>query len=161
MQQVYSNFLGIDFYKNPRWFPPDPSGAVSRSQIVVSTNIDISICKAWWSDGPLLTPTGYSNKLAQADLFIDLDQFFSAVLPSGSSTSDPHVRYDPLTKRWFIVCIEVNPTFENNAILLAVSKEDFITDTSSFSYYAFNSSLFPYDPNAPYAPFLDYPTLGS
>ena len=161
MQQVYSNFLSLDFYEYPRWFPPDPSGAVSSSQIVVSTNSGISVFeKPGANDAPILTPTGYSNQLAPASLFVVLDDFFSPVLPAGSNTSDPHVRYDRLTKRWFIVCIEVNPTLENNNILLAVSNGDRITNTSSFTYYAFNSSLFPYNPNAPYAPFLDYPTLG-
>ena len=81
-------------------------------------------------------------------------------MPDTSSISDPHIRYDRLSKRWFVVAIEVNPFFENNAIFLAVSDGDRITDASSFTYYSFNSSLFPYDPTAPFAPFLDYPTLG-
>ena len=98
--------------------------------------------------------------MAAGDLFIALDQFFSPVLPVTSSISDPHIRYDRLSKRWFVVAIEVNPTQENNLILLAVSDNDRVTDASGFTYYSFNSSLFPYDPLAPFAPFLDFPTLG-
>lgn len=160
-QPIHSNFLSTDFFDNIIGWPPDPSGDVGSTQIVVSTNLGIKVHnKPGVTDLPVTTPTGYSGEKARSTLFIPLDQFFSPVLRKKSFTSDPHVRYDRLTKRWFIVAIEVDTTFSNNLVLLAVSDGDKITDSSSFTYYSFNSSLFPYDHSAPYAPFLDYPTLG-
>ncbi|HEV8083784.1 MAG TPA: hypothetical protein VGP55_11305 [Chitinophagaceae bacterium] len=159
-QQIRSNFLSIDFYENPIGWPPDPNGAVSTGQVIVCSNNGLKVFdKPGVTDPPLLTPTGYSRELANG-LFITLEDFFSAVIPKKSGISDPHIRYDRLSKRWFVVAIEVNPTFENNLIFLAVSDVGKITSTSSFTFYSFNSSLFPYDHSAPYAPFFDYPTLG-
>lgn len=161
-QQIHSNFLAIDFNKYPTGWPPDPGGAVSNTQIIVSTNNGIAVFdKPGATDAPILTPTGYSGQLASAKLFVPLDQFFSPVLPSGSSTGDVHIRYDRLAKRWFVVCIELNsPSYAKNAVLLAVSNGDKIDNTSSFTYYSFNSSLLPYNPSQLPAPFLDYPTFG-
>jgi hypothetical protein len=75
--QIRSNFLAIDFYEaNPLW-PPDPSGAVSDSQVVVSTNNGLAIFEKTSATGsPILTPTGYSNQLAPAQIFLTLQQFF-------------------------------------------------------------------------------------
>lgn len=160
-QPIHSNFLSTDFFDNPVLWPPDPSGDVSGTQIIVSTNLGIKIHnKPAVTDLPVTTPEGYSGDKASSTLFIKLDQFFSPVLRKKSFTSDPHVRYDRLTKRWIIVAIEVDTTFSNNLVLLAISDGDRVTDSSSFTYYSFNSSLFSYDHDAPYAPFLDYPTLG-
>ncbi len=158
--QIWSNFLGIDFYENSIGWPPDPNGAVSNTQVFVMTNNGIKVLdKPGVTDRPLITPRGYSGVLANG-LFITLEDFFSAVIPKGSGISDPHVRYDRLSKRWIAVAIEVNPKQENNAIFLAVSDGNKITGTSSFTFYSFNSSLFPYNHAAPYAPFFDFPTLG-
>jgi len=159
-QQIWSDFQGIDFYENPIGWPPDPNGAVSNEQVIFCTNNGLKILdKPSVTERPLLTPKGYSRDLVDG-IFISLEDFFSAVLPDTSGISDPHIRYDRLTRRWFVVAIEVNPTQENNAIFLAVSDGSKISGASSFTFYSFNSSLFPYDPNAPYAPFLDFPTLG-
>ncbi len=160
-QNIGSNFLSIDFYENPIGWPPDPSGAVGESQIIVATNNGIKIYdKPGINQPPLVTPTGYSGVRADDALFISLENFFSPVLPITSGISDPHIRYDRLSKRWYVVAIEVNPTQENNLILLAVSDGEKITNSSFFTFYSFNSSLFPYDPAAPYYPFLDFPTIG-
>lgn len=160
-QQIWSNFLSIDFYENPIGWPPDPNGAVSGSQVIVASNNGLKIYdKRNITDPPLVTPTGYSGERAPGNLFISLEDFFSPVLPPASGISDPHIRYDRLTKRWVVIAIEVNPSQENNLILIAVSDGEKVSDGSSFTFYAFNSSLFPYDPGAPYYPFLDFPRLG-
>lgn len=160
-QEAWSNFLSTDFYENLIGWPPDPNGAVGGTQVIIATNLGIKVFdKPTVTDLPVVTPTGYSRRIAPSTLFITLDQFFSPVLPEESYTTDPHIRYDRLTKRWFVSCIEVNPYQEKNLIFLAVSDGDRVTSESSFTFYSFNSSLFPYDKNAPYAPFLDYPTLG-
>ncbi len=160
-QQVWSNFLSTDFYDNPVGWPPDPNGAVGANQVIVATNLGLKVYdKPTVVDLPVVSPTGYSRDMPHSSLFITLNQFFSPVLPDSSTTSDPHIRYDRLSKRWFVAAIEIDSSLENNLILLAVSDGDRITDSSSFTYYSFNSSLFPYDKKAPYAPFLDFPTLG-
>ncbi|MEP7253570.1 MAG: T9SS type A sorting domain-containing protein [Ginsengibacter sp.] len=160
-QQLWSNFLSIDFYENPIGWPPDPNGAVGESQVIVAANNGLKVYdKPGVTGSPLVTPNGYSGVRADGTLFISLEEFFSPVLPLTSGISDPHIRYDRLSKKWFVVAIEVNPSQENNLIFLAVSDDEKITDASSFTFYSFNSSLFPYDPAAPYGPFLDYPTLG-
>lgn len=156
-QLIRSNFLAIDYYESTPLWPPDPGGAVSATQVVVSTNNGIAVFdKPGATDSPILTPTGYSNQLASAQLFLPLDRFFSPVSTSISYLTDVHTRYDRLTKHWFMVCIDA----ASNNVLLAVSNGEKIADSSSFTYYSFNSSLLPYNPSDPVPPFLDYPTLG-
>ena len=48
-------------------------------------------------------------------------------------TSDPRVRYDRLSGRWFITMIDVNGT--NNRILLAVSSGSTVTNASNFTFF--------------------------
>jgi len=159
-QEIGSNYQGSNFDDDPLW-PPDPNGAVGSSQVIVMANAGFRVFeKQTASDAPVTTPKGYSSKLAPSQFFIGLDKFFSPVLSARSFTSDPHIRYDRLTKRWFIVCIEVNPTFANNFVLMAVSSGEKVADSSSFTYYRFPSALFPYSSAERGAPFLDYPTLG-
>ena len=159
-ETIWSNFLASTF-NEAIGVPPDPNGDVGPSQVVAMMNAGIKVFeKRGVTDPPLTTPSGTSDKEPKAQLFIPLDNFFSPVLPSGSYTSDPHVRYDRLSKRWFIDAIEVNESFENNFVFLAVSDGDRITDSSSFNYFAFPSAIFPFDPNVSFLPFLDFPSLG-
>lgn len=171
-QQTWSNFLSTDFYDNPVTYPPDPSGAVGATQVIVATNLGIKVHdKTAVTDLPLVTPKGYSGDKANSTLFLTLDQLFSPLLselPKSSLPADPHIRYDRLSKRWFITAIEASYVLKgndyilsgNNKIFLAVSDGDRVTDSSSFTYYSFNSAILPNNKNAPDAPFLDYPTLG-
>ncbi|MEJ7683190.1 MAG: hypothetical protein WKG06_36105 [Segetibacter sp.] len=147
-QQVWSNFLSHDLLEAPFWAAlPDPSGAVSATQVVVATRFIIKVYdKPAVTDLPVVTPGGYSRDMAHSSFSITLDQFFSPVLPEGSFTDAPHLRYDRLSKCWFVTAIEVNPfKFENNLILIAVSNGDKIRDSSSFTYYSFHSSILPHD----------------
>src|SRR5574341_763655 len=71
------------------FIPPDSMGDVGPTQYVVMVNGRIrSFSKT----------TG----IADAVLDADTDAFFNSVRNS-SSTSDPRVRYDRLTQRWFLV----------------------------------------------------------
>jgi hypothetical protein len=158
---VWSNFLAGTFSENAVW-PPDPNGAVGTSQVVVLSNGGIKVFeKRSVTDAPLVTPKGMSNTPAPSQLFIPLDLFFSPVLRANAFTSDPHVRFDRLTKRWFVVAIDVDPALKTtNYILLAVSDGERITNASSFTYFKIPSALFKYNTTIPIKPFLDYPTLG-
>ena len=85
------------------------------------------------------------------------DTFFSSVR-NGSGTSDPKARFDRITQRWFVSCINVASA--SNRVLLAVSDGPIITATSSFKFYQFT-----FDQPAPTnssdtGGFADYPTLG-
>ena len=69
--------------------------------------------------------------LADGALNVDPDVFFSSV--RSANTSDPRIRYDRLSGRWFITMIDVNGT--NNRILLAVSSGSTIASASSFTFF--------------------------
>jgi hypothetical protein len=159
---IWSNFLASAFDEFPYITPPDPNGDVSSSQVVVATNASIKVFpKRKVTDAPRTTKTGGSLKTATSEISILLDDFFAPVLPFGSFTSDPHVRYDRLSKRWFMTAIEVNPILEGNNLLLAVSGGEQLNENTTIFYYSFPmSDVLPVSAAAPYQPFLDYPTLG-
>jgi len=69
--------------------------------------------------------------------------------------SDPHVRFDRLTGRWFVVAIDIDHK-TNNYCCIAVSDGPTITSSSSFTIYYFNVSGTGGSSND----FFDYPTLG-
>lgn len=158
---VWSNFLASTFQEGQTW-PPDANGAVGTRQVVVLMNAGIKVFeKRNVTDAPLVTPKGISNEPAPAQLFINLNQFFSPVLRGNAYTSDPHVRFDRLTKRWFVVAVDIDYSFQTtNFILIAVSDGEQINNASSFTFYRIPSALFPYNTSNPMKPFLDYPTLG-
>lgn len=158
---IWSNYLASTFDEAFSW-PPDPNGAVGTSQVVVLMNAGIKVYeKRAVTDAPLVTSKGISNTPAPAQLFITLDNFFRPVLRDIAYTSDPRVRFDRLTKRWFVVAIDVDPSFKtNNFILLAVSDGERITNTTNFTYYRIPTTQFPSNTNLPLKPLLDYPTLG-
>lgn len=161
-QEIWSNFLASTFGESPIGWPPDPNGDVGPSQAAVITNGSLKVFeKRGVTDPPLVTTKGVSNKPAPAQFFIPLDDFFSPLFRRQSAaTSDPHIHYDRLTKRWYVVAIEVNFSFENNLIFLAVSDGDQITDETSFTFYSFPSVQFPVSPKIQFQPFLDFPMLG-
>ena len=65
------------------------------------------------------------------------NNFFTSV--RSSSTSDPHVRYDRLTQRWFLVTIDV--TFPQNRVFLAVSNTATITNTTTWTFFFLQSAI--------------------
>ena len=98
-------------------------------------------------------------------LNVDPDVFFASVLTTGvpkNGTTDPRVRFDRLTNRWFIVMVDI-PTdasgaSSNNRILIAVSSGATITSQSSFSFFFFQQDTV--SPAGDTGYFADYPTLG-
>ena len=140
-QTVGANFLGVQIGNTPGWIPPDSMGAVGPTQVVVIVNGRVRVFDK-------------SGNLGALDA--DTDDFFSSVR-GGSSTSDPHVRYDRLSQRWFIVMINVSTP---NRVLLAVSSGPVITSSSSFTFFQFQHDLVGTQPNSDTGGFADYPTLG-
>jgi hypothetical protein len=133
-------------------FPPDTMGAVGPSQFFAFAN------------GRLRTFT--KAGVADGVINADPDVFFASVMTpiSGSVvlnfTSDPNVRYDRLTGRWFLTIIDVPCTNAScsvtaaNRILIAVSNATSnaaITAGTTWTFYQFQGDT---------ANFTDYPSLG-
>src|ERR1035441_10301047 len=132
-QVVGTSFLGAQISDTVGYVPPDSMGDIGINQIVVCVNGRIrSFTRNGVADGALDTTT---------------DSFFASVLHS-SSTSDPRVRFDRLSGRWFITMITVNTP---NFVLIAVSSGPTITSASSFTFFSFQASS---------SNFGDYDTLG-
>src|SRR6185312_544237 len=78
-------------------FPPDSMGAAGPTQFLVVIN------------GRVRT-FNKSTGVADGVLNTTTDNFFSSVLTppvSNNLTSDPRVRYDRLSGRWFVIMIDV------------------------------------------------------
>ncbi|HRH65010.1 MAG TPA: hypothetical protein PLU53_01805, partial [Bacteroidia bacterium] len=122
------------------YIPPDCNGAVGPTQILTVANGRIRV---------------YNKSGVLGALNLTMDAFFSSVR-NGSTVSDPHVRYDRLTQRWFVVAINVAGT--NNRVVLAVSNGPAITGSASFTFFYFQFNLVA--PAGDNGKFLDYPTFG-
>jgi hypothetical protein len=144
--------LGISFagatLSDASAFPPDVMGAAGPTQYVVFVNGRIRTFNK---------VTGIADGVIDADP----DAFFSLVMnPPGvgkvTFTSDPNVRYDRLSGRWFLTIIDVTLDIDSgyidkpNRLLIAWSDGSIIAPSTlwSFTYYQ----------NPTY--FDDYPSLG-
>ena len=132
-------------------FPPDTMGAVGPTQFFVFLN------------GRLKT-FNKTTGTPDAVINVDADVFFApAMTPIGGGvvgnfTSDPRVRYDRPTGRWFLVIIDVpdhgtGPGDGNNRILLAVSDatSGTISGSTVWTFFQFTGDA---------TLFADYPSLG-
>jgi len=139
-QTVGTSFLGAQLSESG-FIPPDSIGDVGPTQILVAVNGRIKIFDKAGNLGGLNTST---------------NTFFNSVR-NGVGVSDPHVRYDRLSGRWFITIINV-PAQGPNRVLIAMSSGSTITGTSSFTFFQFQQDFgaFNSDTNG----FADYDTLG-
>jgi hypothetical protein len=139
-QTAGTSFLAIQVSESG-FIPPDTQIGVGPSQILTCANGRIKVFDRNGVLGPLNA---------------DLDVFFSPV--TGNSTTDPRVRFDRLTQRWFVLAIDIPNSKKNNKVLIAVSSGPTITGTASFTFYAFTHSAVA--PSGDTGLFADYPTLG-
>ena len=134
-------------------FPPDSMGTIGPNQYVVAVNGRIrSFTKAGVADGVLN---------------LDPDVFFASVMtPVGGSvvlnfTSDPQVRYDRFSGRWFLSIIDVPCTNAGctataaNRWMLAVSDAASAGTISGSTVWTFF-----FVTTDPGSNFCDYPSLG-
>jgi hypothetical protein len=139
------NFVGAELLEpgNLGVTPPDVVGDVGPQDIVSMTNERIRIID--------------KNNPANVNSF-GIDNFFSVGVGVETITSDPHVRYDRLSGRWFLCIISIDEN-ASNRLLLAVSKGSNIDNNASFIFYDFPYDIVPGLGNLAKA-FFDYPTLG-
>lgn len=150
-QTVGTNFLGPTLADTSS-FPPDSMGAVGPSQFIVAVN-------------GRYRSYNKTTGVADGNLNVDPDVFWASVMTpptTGSTatyTTDPRIRYDRLSGRWFITMIDVPyNTATANRVMIAVSSGATITGTSSFTLFQFqNSAVLPAGSAGDFA---DYPTLG-
>jgi peptidase C25-like protein len=133
-------------------FPPDTMGAVGPTQFVVFLN------------GRLRT-FNKTTGVADAVINVDSDVFFASVItPPGvgevAFTSDPMVRFDRLSNRWFLVIIDVvlnaatGATTKANRVLIAVNdaaSNGVISGATIWTFYQFQGDA---------TLFTDYESLG-
>ena len=140
-QIVGTSFLG-PVVSESGYIPPDTQGDVGPAQILMSSNGRIKV---------------YSKTGILGSLNSDMDVFFNSVR-NGGATTDPHIRYDRLSQRWYVVIINI-PASGANRILIARSSGPVITNASSFTFFQFQQDLAG-TPGADAGAFADYPTLG-
>jgi uncharacterized repeat protein (TIGR01451 family) len=146
-QTVGTSFLGARLSESG-FIPPDSVGDVGPSQVLVAVNGRIKV---------------FDKSGALGSLNATLNNFFASVGGTTNGTTDPHVRYDRLSGRWFITAIdlgsggsEVGP----NDVLIAVSSGSTITGTGSFTFFQFQQDSVGPAPNPDTNGFADYDTLG-
>ena len=129
-------------------FPPDVMGTAGPTQFIVFIN-------------GRLRSFNKSTGAADGILNVDPDNFFNTVMtPPGTGeitfTSDPNIRYDRLSERWFLTIIDVTVnsstyvTTRANRILFAVSNGSIITGSTAWTFFQFQA----------HTNFADYPSLG-
>lgn len=121
--------------------PPDTMGAVGPTQFITAVNGRI---------------VSFNKTTGVADGVINTteDTFFTSVR-NGAGTSDPRIRYDRLSSRWFVIIINVSTP---NRVLLSVSNTSTITGATIWSFF-----FIPIDTTPPAISatcLFDYPTLG-
>ncbi len=138
-QTIGTNFLGIVVAEGG-FVPPDTQAAVGPTQILVAANDRIKVFDRNGALGPLNTT---------------ISSFFASQSPTGG-TSDPEIRYDRTSGRFFVVAIDL--ASQNNKILIAVSSGSTITGAGSFTFYSFQQNV--PAPAGNTNQFADYPSLG-
>ncbi len=121
--------------------PADNMGAVGPTQFIVAVNGRIvSFDKS----------TGIADGVMNATT----NTFFNSVR-NGSSTSDPRIRYDRMSQKWFVIIINVSTP---NRILFAVSNTSTINGFTIWTF--FYISIDTVSPPISSSCLADYPTLG-
>ena len=140
-QNVAFSFMAVDRrLANAR--PPDSMGAVGPSQIMVCVN---GRFRLFGKDGTL-----------NPALDVDSDVFFASVIGKGVTT-DPRVRFDRLSGRWFISMVTEASV---NRVLLAVSSGPVVSSSSSFTFFQFQNDFGTEKGDPGHNSFADYDTLG-
>lgn len=136
------NFTAATFNDCSGW-PPDTMGAIGPTQFITALNGRVRSFNK-------------TNGVADGAIDVDTDAFFQSVMtPPASSnfTTDPRIRYDRLSGRWFIIMIDVPGQQGNlpNRVMIAMSDSGTITSSTVWTFFEFAGDA---------SNFADYPTLG-
>jgi hypothetical protein len=149
-QSTSVNFLAATLAETENSFPPDTMGAAGPTQFIIALNGRFR---------------SFNKVTGTADGILDAnsDVFFQPVMNPGLTnnfTTDPRIRFDRLSGRWFISMTDVPGLAGSlpNQILLAVSDGSVITSSNSWTLFAFQHDLV--SPAGDSGSFADYPTLG-
>jgi hypothetical protein len=124
--------------------PPDTMGDIGPTQYLVGLNGLIRTINK---------TTGARDNVLSADF----DVFFPSSLRNGAFTSDPRVRYDRRTGRWFVVMITVAVP---NRFLVAVSSSATISAGTTWAQYQWTNTRRANGSPSGASCLADYPTLG-
>ncbi|MGB8647832.1 MAG: hypothetical protein WCF84_21540 [Anaerolineae bacterium] len=139
-QTVGTGFNGTTYATDSFVIPPDTMGAVGPDQVLFVNNGRVKV---------------FDKTGTVGGLNVTSDVFFASVRTAG--TTDPHVRYDRLSQRWFINMID--DAANSNRVLIAVSSGPHISNSSSFTLYGFQFDTSG-GGSADNGKFCDYPSLG-
>ncbi|MEI6654861.1 MAG: hypothetical protein WCP45_08845 [Verrucomicrobiota bacterium] len=148
-QPVGTNYTGATLADCDS-YPPDTMGAVGPTQFIVAVN-------------GRLRSFNKATGVADGVLDLSMDTFFSPVMTppiSSNYTTDPHIRYDRLSGRWFLIIVDVPGGASKlpNRVLIAVSNAATITTSAAFTFFYFQHDTV--SPAGDTGKFADYPTLG-
>ncbi|MES2645888.1 MAG: T9SS type A sorting domain-containing protein [Bacteroidota bacterium] len=157
-QAMHSNFQAISLSESNA-VPPDCMGDLSETQVCIAANGRLKFyAKPTICDQPVITSiTAGSNSLINPQFNIDLDVFFNLVR-NNSDITDPQVHYDRLTKRWFIVAINV--ANKSNRMVVAVSNSAEVTASTSFTFFFFTHDQGTVSGGFDFEKFGDFPMMG-
>lgn len=122
IQTVAASFTSANL-ADSGFIPPDTMGAVGPTQFIAALNGRIRSFNK-------------STMVADGALNVSTDVFFATVRVGG--TSDPRIRFDRLSNRWFIIMIDIGYP---DRVLIAVSSGPTILSTSSFTFYYFQQNV--------------------
>src|SRR5437764_5743005 len=148
-QSASTNLLGAKT-SDSGFIPPDSLGAVGQSQFIVAVNGRIRSF-----DKLAGTPDGILDVTTNIFFASQLTPVSAGVVGNAGS-SDPRIRYDRNTSRWYIVMIDVPcanvscTLLAPNRVMIAVSDTASISATTNWTFFHFTPG-----PN-----FVDYPMLG-
>lgn len=140
-QTIGSSFLAID-RKAANAVPPDTMGAVGPTQIFVCLNGRFRVFDR--------------NGVSVPALDVDSDVFFQTVR-NGALTTDPRVRFDRFTNRWFVTMITEATV---NRVMVAVSSGPELSALSNFTFFQFQHDFNTTNSDPDHNAFADYDTLG-
>ena len=155
LNTLKSNFLAITSNESAG-FPPDVNGDVSDTQVGVFDNGRVKFYNKNASTAtPQTTATGAnSTPLASTASFTT-----ATLCNNDASVSDPHIRYDRLSDRWFFTMIGTSTT--PNRIYFAVTNTTGnVTAATTFTVFNPIFTAIGGTPTNQAGGFYDYPTLG-
>src|SRR5207302_8385743 len=120
------NFTAATFPDCSGW-PPDTMGTVGPTQFIIALNGRVRSFNK-------------TTGLVDNGINANSDIFFASVMTSGPNfTTDPRIRYDRLSGRWFITMIDVPGQLgkQPNRVMIAVSDSGIISASTVWTFFQF------------------------